>query len=73
MPIMGVAVADLPIHHRDPFDRLLVALARSEHLAIVTADRVSLPTTCRSSTRLERREVNLGSHTRARHRARLGR
>lgn len=35
----GMAVADLPMHHRDPFDRLLVAQARSERLAIVTADR----------------------------------
>lgn len=35
----GLAVADLPIHHRDPFDRLLVAQARSEHLTIITADR----------------------------------
>jgi PIN domain nuclease of toxin-antitoxin system len=32
-------VADLPLHHRDPFDRLLVAQARSEQLTIVTADR----------------------------------
>jgi len=35
----GLAVADLPMHHRDPFDRLLVAQARSEHLTMVTADR----------------------------------
>jgi len=35
----GLAVADLPMHHRDPFDRLLVAQARSEQLTIVTADR----------------------------------
>ncbi len=35
----GLAVADLPMHHRDPFDRLLIAQARSEQLAIVTADR----------------------------------
>jgi PIN domain nuclease of toxin-antitoxin system len=27
------------MHHRDPFDRLLVAQARSEHLTIMTADR----------------------------------
>lgn len=38
---MAVAamVADLPMHHRDPFDRLLIAQARSEQLTIVTADR----------------------------------
>lgn len=34
-----LAVADLPVHHRDPFDRLLIAQARAEGLAIVTADR----------------------------------
>jgi PIN domain nuclease of toxin-antitoxin system len=27
------------MHHRDPFDRLLVAQARSEQLTIITADR----------------------------------
>lgn len=35
----GLAVAQLPMHHRDPFDRLLIAQARSEQLTIVTADR----------------------------------
>jgi PIN domain nuclease of toxin-antitoxin system len=35
-----VGVADLPCHHRDPFDRLLVAQARQDQLAIVSADRV---------------------------------
>jgi len=34
----GLAVADLPLHHRDPFDRLLVAQARQEGLTLVTAD-----------------------------------
>ena len=37
-PDHGLGVADLPMHHRDPFDRLLVAQARSEGLTIVTAD-----------------------------------
>ncbi len=32
-------VRDLPLHHRDPFDRLLVAQARIEELTLVTADR----------------------------------
>ncbi|MEW6278007.1 MAG: type II toxin-antitoxin system VapC family toxin [Candidatus Eremiobacterota bacterium] len=32
-------VADLPPHHSDPFDRLLVAQARLEHLTLVSADR----------------------------------
>lgn len=36
----ALGVSDLPMHHRDPFDRLLVAQARSEGLAILTADRV---------------------------------
>jgi PIN domain nuclease of toxin-antitoxin system len=33
-------VATLPFHHRDPFDRLLVAQALEEELAVVTADLV---------------------------------
>jgi PIN domain nuclease of toxin-antitoxin system len=33
-------VADLPFHHRDPFDRLLVAQALQNDLTIVSADRV---------------------------------
>ena len=32
-------VADLPPHHRDPFDRLLVAVALVERLPILSADR----------------------------------
>ena len=35
----GIAVASLPMHHRDPFDRLLIAQARLEQLTIVSADR----------------------------------
>lgn len=30
--------AALPLHHRDPFDRVLIAQARSERVAIVTSD-----------------------------------
>ena len=33
-------VASLPFHHRDPFDRLLVAQALDEGLAVVSADPV---------------------------------
>ena len=33
------AVRDLPLHHRDPFDRMLVAQAQVERLALVTRDR----------------------------------
>lgn len=32
------AVRDLPFHHRDPFDRLLVAQARDLGVPLVTAD-----------------------------------
>jgi PIN domain nuclease of toxin-antitoxin system len=35
----GLALASLPMHHRDPFDRLLVVQARAERLTIVSADR----------------------------------
>ena len=32
------AVRDLPAHHRDPFDRMLVAQAKVEGLTLVTGD-----------------------------------
>ncbi len=35
----GEAVGQLPLHHRDPFDRLLVAQAMVEGLILVTGDR----------------------------------
>ena len=31
--------AELPLHHRDPFDRMIVAQAMEEGLILVTADR----------------------------------
>ena len=34
----GCATAELPLHHRDPFDRLLVSQARCENLTLVTND-----------------------------------
>ena len=34
----AVRVGRLPLHHRDPFDRLLVAQAISERLHLLTAD-----------------------------------
>lgn len=34
----AVRVADLPDHHNDPFDRLLIAQAQVEGVPIVTAD-----------------------------------
>lgn len=36
----ALLVKDLPHHHRDPFDRLLVAQAMSEPLWLLTADAV---------------------------------
>lgn len=33
------ALASLPWHHRDPFDRILVAQAQTEGLVLVTRDR----------------------------------
>jgi PIN domain nuclease of toxin-antitoxin system len=38
--IEAAAVQELPWHHRDPFDRLLVAQTRAERCPIVTRDRV---------------------------------
>ncbi|MPY90378.1 MAG: PIN domain-containing protein [Luteitalea sp.] len=32
-------VGELPLHHRDPFDRLLVAQAFEEDMTLVSADR----------------------------------
>jgi PIN domain nuclease of toxin-antitoxin system len=37
----AAAVAGLPFHHHDPFDRALIAQCVSENLAFVTADRVA--------------------------------
>lgn len=34
-----LATAQLPLHHRDPFDRLLIAQAQLEGLTVVTSDR----------------------------------
>lgn len=34
------AVAELPFHHNDPFDRMLVAQARANGLQIMTADPI---------------------------------
>lgn len=35
----GEAIRSLPLFHRDPFDRLLLAQAQVENLILVTADR----------------------------------
>jgi PIN domain nuclease of toxin-antitoxin system len=34
----ALAAGALPLHHRDPFDRMLIAQAQLEELTIVTAD-----------------------------------
>ena len=34
----SLAAAELPQHHRDPFDRMLIAQARAEALVLLTAD-----------------------------------
>jgi PIN domain nuclease of toxin-antitoxin system len=36
----AVAVAELPDHHRDPFDRMLVAQCKVENCSIITADSI---------------------------------
>lgn len=35
----AVALGDLPLLHRDPFDRMLVAQAQIEQLTLLTVDR----------------------------------
>jgi len=37
-PDHGLGVAALPMHHRDPFDRLIISQARCEGLTLLTAD-----------------------------------
>jgi|KBSMisStandDraft_5_1062788.scaffolds.fasta_scaffold238253_3 PIN domain nuclease of toxin-antitoxin system len=34
-----IAYENLPLHHRDPFDRMLIAQGIKEELPIITADR----------------------------------
>jgi PIN domain nuclease of toxin-antitoxin system len=38
-PEHALAVAELPAHHQDPFDRLLIAQALTEPLRLVTHDQ----------------------------------
>lgn len=33
-------VAKLPLHHKDPFDRLLIAQAKQEQLVVLTPDKI---------------------------------
>ncbi len=39
LPEHALAVSHLPHHHRDPFDRMLVAQAQMENLTIMTMDK----------------------------------
>jgi len=39
-PEHALAAAALPLHHRDPFDRMLIAQATIENLTLVTADEM---------------------------------
>lgn len=34
----ALRVYDLPMHHRDPFDRMLIAQSQFENLPVLTAD-----------------------------------
>ena len=41
LPVLPAHIPELltlPMHHRDPFDRLLIAQARAEGMAIATSD-----------------------------------
>ncbi len=37
--VHALQVFSLPLHHRDPFDRILIAQAQVESLAVLTTDR----------------------------------
>lgn len=36
----AATVYDLPAHHRDPFDRLIIAQAIAEQMTVLTSDRI---------------------------------
>jgi PIN domain nuclease of toxin-antitoxin system len=38
----ALGAGELPPHHRDPFDRMLIAQARLEDMVLLTADRAML-------------------------------
>jgi PIN domain nuclease of toxin-antitoxin system len=40
MPVHAATVEDLPAHHQDPFDRLLIAQTLAEPLRLVTRDPI---------------------------------
>ena len=37
-PAHVIRIASLPVHHKDPFDRLLIAQSQVEKLPLITAD-----------------------------------
>lgn len=37
--VHALKTQDLPLHHKDPFDRLLIAQAQAEKMIIITADQ----------------------------------
>ena len=39
----AVRVAELPLHHRDPFDRMLVAQAQQRRFGMISADPMLAP------------------------------
>ena len=39
LPAHAMRTATLPLHHRDPFDRMLIAQAQVEKLTVLTSDR----------------------------------
>jgi|APTNR8051073442_1049403.scaffolds.fasta_scaffold00779_12 PIN domain nuclease of toxin-antitoxin system len=38
-PAHIVAASGLPLHHRDPFDRMLIGQAKHEHMSVITVDQ----------------------------------
>jgi len=38
LPMHTERLLNMPFHHRDPFDRLIIAQAQAEQIAIVSAD-----------------------------------
>ncbi|MEM7595780.1 MAG: type II toxin-antitoxin system VapC family toxin [Cyanobacteria bacterium P01_A01_bin.83] len=38
--IHAIEAGNLPLHHKDPFDRMIIAQANIENLTIVTSDSV---------------------------------
>lgn len=38
--VHALAAGELPLHHLDPFDRMLIAQARLEEMVLLTADRM---------------------------------